>query len=115
MRYLLLAYGDTQILSELPPEQGALVDQECVAADELLRQRGHLIAVEAPDVESTATVRQRAGVTTVTDGPFIETKELLMGIFHIEAKDLNEAIQIASAMPQARFGPIEVRPIIGQG
>jgi hypothetical protein len=62
-------------------------------------------------VRNAATVRVREGKLSITDGPFAETKETLGGIFLINARDLNEAIQVASRWPSARLGSIEVRPI----
>ena len=62
-------------------------------------------------IESATTVRVRNGKLAVTDGPFAETKEQLAGFYLIEARDLNEAIQIAAKIPSARTGSIEVRPV----
>jgi hypothetical protein len=105
MKYLCLVYGEEQVLANMP-------DEHCVAFDEQVRKSGHCVASEALQPASTATtVRVRNGKTTVTDGPFAETKEILAGFYMIEAKDLNEAIQIASRIPPAAVGSIEVRPI----
>jgi hypothetical protein len=85
----------------------------CLANDEALRKRGHVLAVAGLHSSRTATtVRVHNGTVSVTDGPFAETKEQLIGIFTITARDLNDAIQLATQMPQARGGPIEVRPIL---
>ena len=62
-------------------------------------------------VETATTVRIRNGAMTVTDGPFAETKEQLAGFYLIDARDLNDAIQIAAKIPPAREGSIEVRPV----
>jgi hypothetical protein len=87
-------------------------DEHCVAFDDQVRKSGHCVASEALQPVSTATtVRVRNGRTSVTDGPFAETKEILAGFYMIEARDLNEAIQIASRIPPAAVGSIEVRPI----
>lgn len=105
MKYLCLVYGDEQALSKMP-------DEHCVAFDEDVRKSGHCIASEALQPVSTATtVRVRNGKLAVTDGPFAETKEFLAGFYMIEARDLNEAIQIASRIPPATVGSIEIRPI----
>ncbi len=105
MKYLCLVYLDEQRLAELP-------DEDCVAFDEGIRDSGHCIASEALESVNTATtVRVRNGNLSVTDGPFAETKEQLAGFYMIEARDLNEAIQIASKIPPARVGSIEVRPV----
>lgn len=105
MKYLCLVYLDEKRLDELP-------DEDCVEYDTAIRKSGHCIASEALEPVSTATtVRVREGRTSVTDGPFAETKEQLAGFYMIEARDLNEAIRIASKIPPARVGSIEVRPV----
>ena len=105
MKYLCLVYLDEKRLGELP-------DEDCVAFDEGVRKSGHCIASEAlQSVSTAATVRMRNGKMSITDGPFAETKEQLAGFYMIEARDLNEAIQIASKIPPARVGSVEVRPI----
>lgn len=105
MKYLCLVYGDENELHTVP-------DSECLAYDEALRQSGRCVASEALESARTATtVRVRKGKASVTDGPFAESKEQLAGFYLIEARDLNEAIQLASKIPPARVGTVEVRPI----
>ena len=105
MKYLCLVYLDEKRLDELP-------DEDCVAYDTAVRKSGHCIASEALESVLTATtVRVRNGKLAVTDGPFAETKEQLGGFFLIEAKDLEEAVQLASRLAGARLGCIEVRPV----
>lgn len=105
MKYLCLVYLDEKRLSELP-------DEDCVEFDASIRSSGHCIASEAlQSVNSATTVRMRNGKMSITDGPFAETKEQLAGFYMIDARDLNEAIQIAARIPPARVGSIEVRPI----
>lgn len=105
MKYLCLVYLDEAHLPEL-------ADEDCVAYDSAIRAGGQCIASEALEPVATATtVRVRNGRTTVTDGPFAETKEQLAGFYMIEARDLDEAIGIAAGIPPARVGSIEVRPI----
>jgi len=105
MKYLCLVYLDEQRLDELP-------DEDCVAYDAAIRTSGHCIASEALEsVQTATTVRVRDGKVSITDGPFAETKEQLAGFYMIEARDLDEAIQIAAKIPPARVGSIEVRPI----
>lgn len=105
MNYLCLVYLDEKRLSELP-------DEDCVAYDTAMRKSGHCIASEALEsVHTATTVRVRDGKVSITDGPFAETKEQLAGFYMIEARDLDEAIQLASKIPPARVGSIEVRPI----
>jgi hypothetical protein len=105
MKYLCLVYLDERRLNELP-------DEDCVEFDTGIRESGHCLASEAlQSVQTATTVRVRSGKVAVTDGPFAETKEQLAGFYMIEAKDLDEAIQIASKIPPARVGSVEVRPI----
>jgi hypothetical protein len=105
MKYLCLVYLDEKRLDELP-------DEDCVAYDTAIRKSGHCIASEALEsVHTATTVRVRNGKVAITDGPFAETKEQLAGFYMVEAKDLDEAIQIAAKIPPARVGSIEVRPI----
>jgi len=105
MKYLCLVYLDEKRLDELP-------DEDCVDFDTAVRKSGHCIASEALEsVQTATTVRVRNSKVSVTDGPFAETKEQLAGFYMIEAKDLNQAIQLASKIPPARVGSVEVRPI----
>jgi hypothetical protein len=87
-------------------------DHECLAFDQGLRASGHCVASEAlQPVETATTLRVRNGKLSVSDGPFAETKEQLAGFYLVDARDLNEAIQMASKIPPARVGSIEVRPV----
>jgi hypothetical protein len=105
MKYLCLVYLDEKRLDELP-------DEECVAYDTAIRKSGQCVGSEALEsVQTATTVRVRSGKVSITDGPFAETKEQLAGFYLIEARDLNEAIQLAAKIPPARVGSIEVRPI----
>lgn len=105
MKYLCLVYLEEEKLRAVP-------DRECMACGDGLRSSGMLVAAEAlQPVGTAATVRVRNGKPSVTDGPFAETKEQLAGFYLIEARDLNEAIQVASRIPPAREGSIEVRPV----
>ena len=105
MKYLCLVYLDEGRLEEIP-------DSDCIAFSETLRESGRSLAAEAlQSVHAATTVRLRNGKLSVTDGPFAETKEQLAGFYLIDAKDLNEAIQLASKIPPARVGSIEVRPV----
>jgi hypothetical protein len=105
MKYLCLVYGEEKALQEMP-------DGACLDYDEAIRASGHCVASEALQPVATATtVRVRGGKVSVTDGPFAETKEQLAGFYMVEARDLDEAIRIASKIPPASVGSIEVRPI----
>lgn len=114
MKYVFLTYSDDALLDALPPaERGALCDA-CAANDAALRASGHLLAAEALQSGAMATtVRVQGGNVELDAGPHAQSREQLAGLFFIEARDLNAAIQIAAQMPQARGGPIEVRPVVG--
>lgn len=111
MKYVCLGYIDLARFDALPEhERHALMDQ-CFAYDDELRRNGHFVGGEALQAaRNAATLRFRDGAVTVTDGPFAETKEQLGGILFLEARDLNEAIQLMSRHPGVRVGPFEIRP-----
>ncbi|EPL15078.1 YciI family protein [Pseudomonas sp. TH05] len=109
MKYLCLVYSDEQLLHSLPDSPA---DAECMAYAEAVQGSGRMLAAEAlASVQSATTVRMRAGKLSITDGPFAETKEQLAGFYLIEARDLNEALQVAGHIPAARVGSVEVRPV----
>jgi hypothetical protein len=112
MKYLCLIYYDEKNLDALSKsEYDALVD-EALDYDEELQKSDHSIARGAlQPVQTAITVRTRQGKVSITDGPFAETKEQLGGFILIEARDLNEAIHVASKIPPGRLGSVEVRPI----
>ena len=112
MKYLCLVYFDGKVLDNMSETEKIAFDNESLDYDEGLQRSGHFIAAEALEsVKSAVTVRMRSGKISTTDGPFTETKEQLGGFILIEARDLNDAIQVAAKIPLARFGGIEVRPI----
>ncbi len=111
MKYLFI-YIEEKLLEAMPSEQYNGVVKQCLEYEKEVAQSGGLLAVEALEpVETAATVRVRSGKTNFTDGPFAETKEQSAGFFLIEAHDLDAAIKVASGMPQAQIGSIEIRPI----
>lgn len=112
MKYVCLCYMEEEKLERLPEHDRESIFREQVAYDETLRENGQVLASEALEsIETATTVRVRGGKVTVTDGPFAETKEQLGGFFLIEARDLNDAIRIASQFPSARVGSMEIRPV----
>jgi hypothetical protein len=105
VKYLCLVYLEENALHAVP-------DGECLACGDALREGGHHLAAEAlQPAHAATTLRVRNGKLTVTDGPFAETKEQLAGFYLIEARDLNQAIQLAAKIPPARVGSVEVRPV----
>ena len=112
MKYLCLIYDEEKTWAAMPKAQVDAMMKEFRAFGESIRQSGHYIAGhQLAPVHAASTVRVRNGKTSATDGPFAETKEQLGGYYLIEAADLNEAIQIASRIPSARIGSVEVRPL----
>ena len=112
MRYLCLIYDDEAVINDMPKNEADAFMGEYFAFTDGIRQGGQYVAGEALHPVSTATtVRIRNGKLSTTDGPFAETKEQLGGFYLVEARDLNEAIQIAAKIPPAEVGSIEVRPI----
>jgi len=109
MKYLCLVYSEEEKLHSLPESPK---DPECKAYATKLHESGRMLGGEAlQPVQTATTVRVRNGEMSVTDGPFAETKEQLAGFYLIDAKDLDEAIEIAGGIPPARVGSIEIRPI----
>lgn len=112
MKYLCLIYVDAAVLDETPDARVREVHDDCLAYCAELEREDRLIGCERLAPSQTATtVRTRGGDVSVVDGPFAETKEQLAGFYMIEARDLNEAIRVASRIPPACFGGIEVRPV----
>ena len=113
MRYLCLIYDDEKKVAAMPESASNAFMGEYFAFTDGIKQSGHYLAGEAlQPVEMATTVRVRNGKVGTTDGPFAETKEQLGGFYMIEARDLNDAIQVAAKIPSAKLGSVEVRPIV---
>ncbi|MFN8547438.1 MAG: YciI family protein [Candidatus Eisenbacteria bacterium] len=113
MRYLCLIYDDETIWETMPKAESDGIMGEYFTFTKEIRESGNYVVGEALHPTKTATtVRIRSGKLSTTDGPFAETKEQLGGFYLIEARDLNEAIQIAGRIPSARYGSIEIRPVV---
>lgn len=112
MKYLCLIYTDPDypvVLSD--KEEAHLVDEMLDYAD-MLRESGHFIESRALQTSASVTnIRVRNGKATVTDGPFVETKEQLTGFILIEARDIDDAMHVASNTPAARYGAVEIRSV----
>ncbi len=112
MKYLALVYQEEKTMNAMSQQEWDSLNQECMACGESLTNSGHMTMGQAlQSVETATTVRVRDGKITTTDGPFAETKEQLAGFYLLEARDLNEAIQLASKIPPARIGCVEIRPV----
>lgn len=115
MKYACLVHVDGSAMAALSQEEATRLINESIDFDWEVRRRGKLILAQPLQPPDTAViVRVRNGKMSSTDGPFIETKEFLGGFFVIEARDLNEAIELAALSPMARMGSIEVRPALEQ-
>ncbi|MFO7527328.1 MAG: YciI family protein [Marinobacter sp.] len=111
MKYVALVYYQERIINAMTDQEWHDLNQECVAGVERLSAQGNYVTGQPlQPVDTATTVRVRNEEVLITDGPFAETKEQLAGFYLLEARDLNEAIQLASRIPPARFGSIEVRP-----
>ena len=117
MRYLCLAYYDEKKFEALSEAELDAIVRECPPHDAALRSSGHLIAIGSlGSARASTSLRPKSGRISITDGPFAETKEQVGGFFIIEARDLEEAIRVASKHPAAHLGErvgwgVEVRPI----
>lgn len=112
MKYLCLAYEEEGKLNALTRAEWDALREETLTYVDALQQGGRLVtAWPLQSARTAATLKVRNGRVQTTDGPFAETKEQLGGFFLVEARDFNEALQIAAKWPSARIGTIEVRPI----
>jgi len=113
MQYLLLIYENENVWKDMSPEDQGKMFTEYMEYSQSIQNSGHFKAGDALQPTATATsVRVRDGKTLSTDGPFAETREQLGGYYLVEAKDLDEATALAARIPSARWGTIEVRPIM---
>jgi hypothetical protein len=111
MKYLCLIAAE-KVMEQMTEADAALHYEEYREYLEDIKESGHYVTCNRLLPPAAAvTVRNRNGNVLTTDGPFVETKEQLGGYFVIEAKDMNEAIQVAARIPGARFGCVEVRPV----
>jgi hypothetical protein len=113
MKYLCLIYDDEKKMAGMTKSEGDAFMGEYGGFTESVKASGHYLGGNPlQPVHTATTIRSRNGKVSTTDGPFAETKEQLGGYYLIEAKDLNEAIQVASRIPSVKTGSIEVRPIM---
>ena len=119
MKYLCLIHLNEKEMNAMPAGDMNTLNAKHLDLNDALRASGHLIEAEALEpAAATACVRVRHGRASVTDGPFAEAKEMVAGFYLIEARDLNEAIQVAARIPSAPLGTVEVRavrPLVVEG
>jgi hypothetical protein len=112
MKFMVLIYNDTELLDAMPQPEFDATMRGCLTKADELKDEGHLIESQMLESPATAkTIRVRKGRMTTLDGPFAETKEVLGGFNLIEAKDMDEAVQIAKQFPWSQTGSIEIRPV----
>ena len=113
MQYMLLIYDDESTWRSMSEEDRQTVMGEYFAYTEALKKSGKYVAADAlQPIDTAKSVRVRDGETSTTDGPFAETKEILGGYYVVDVDSEDEAIEWASKIPSARFGTIEVRPVV---
>jgi hypothetical protein len=111
MQYLCLVHVDGAMMAKLTPAAGKELTRRSLAYDDELRSGGHFLAASALQGPETATIiRVRDGQVSMTDGPYVETKEHLGGFILIEARDHAEAVALAQKIPMAGYGSVEIRP-----
>lgn len=112
MKYICLGYLDVAQWATLSADQQNAMIDDCIAYDDGLKKNGYWVGGEGLQGPDTATtLRYQNGKVSVTDGPFVETKEMLGGLLIIEARDHNHAIQLMSNHPGVKMGPWEIRPV----
>ena len=112
MKYLCQIFFGEKKLNALPKTELGVLDDQSLDYDDQLRKHQHFVAAQALEPVSAAkTVRMRSGEVSITDGPFAETREQIGGFILIEAKDMDEAVQLATRIPSVRLGGVEVRPV----
>ena len=105
MKYLGLAYFTPEKFAAMAPDEVKALVSQCPPLDEKMRATGKvLVSASLGDLENWRTLRPRAGKTQITDGPYTETKEVVGGLFIIEAESQEEALQIAAMHPAATLG-----------
>ena len=113
MKYMLLIYDDPKVWANFNEDEFGKIMGEFRAFSQSIQQSGHMLGgSQLQPTAAATTVRVRDGKRLVHDGPFAETREVLGGYYLIEAKDLDEAIEIGSRIPSARVGTVEVRPLV---
>jgi hypothetical protein len=112
MKYLCMVFYDEKKHAALSEREHQALTDQALDYDNVMREGSHFVTSGALEpVHAATTLRMRDGKLSITDGPFAETNEQIGGFIVIEARDLNEAIQVASRIPPARLGGVEVRPI----
>ncbi len=117
MQYILLIYDDESAVAKMAPAEKGAMFQGYMKFTQDIRQKGAFVSGDPLQPSSTATtVRSKNGKTLTSDGPFAETKEQLAGYYLVEAKNLDDALEMAAQIPSVRYGgAVEVRPVMQMG
>ena len=111
MKFVCLGYFDETMFAALSQDETQRMMEDCLAYDDELQRGGHFIGGEALDsVRKAVTLRMQNGKVKATDGPFAETKEAIGGILFLEARDMEQAVELMSKHPGVKIGPFEIRP-----
>jgi hypothetical protein len=112
MKFVCLGYFDAKKFDALSETERNTLFDECFAYDDVLRAHNHYTAGEGLESHTTAkTLRWKNGKVAVTDGPYAETREQIGGFLVLEARDLNQAIELMSKHPGVKFSTFEIRPV----
>jgi hypothetical protein len=113
MKYMLLIYDEEQVWAKLSEAERKQIYGEYGQFSQQVKASGNYVTgAQLQPIAAATSVRVRNGKRVLTDGPFAETREQLGGYYLVEARDLDEAISLAEKVPSARFGTIEVRPLV---
>jgi len=113
MKYMLLIYDEEQVWAKLSESERKQIYSEYGQFSQQVKATGHYVTgAQLQPIAAATSVRVRNGKRLLTDGPFAETREQLGGYYLVEARDLDEALSLAEKIPSARFGTIEVRPLV---
>lgn len=111
MKFVCMGYFDESKWEQLSEPEIQSMMQECLDYDDELRRGGHFLGGEAlQSARCSKTISSKNGEVTVTDGPYVETKEYIGGILLLEARDMDHAVELMSKHPGAKVGPFEIRP-----
>ena len=113
MKYMLLIYDEEQMWAKLSEAERKQIYAEYGQFSQQVKSGGQYVTgAQLQPISAATSVRVRNGKRLLTDGPFAETREQLGGYYLVEAKDLDEALALAAGIPSARFGTVEVRPLV---
>ena len=114
MKYMILIYGNVESWKAMDAESFAALMAAHRALQQELRASGEFVGTNELPVQNAKIVRKKGGLTEVTDGPFVEIKEIVAGYYIVECDGMDRATQIAGQLAEAEFGLVEVRQLTSQ-